>query len=133
MSAREVLQAALVAAIAGDAGLADALTHVCDAPPSRAARPYALVEEAVLTDWGTKDMAGREGRVAVTLFDTGERPVRARLLAAGIEDAVGAMPRELGEGWRLVSLVLIRSRLAREGERHWAATSEFRVRMLKEG
>jgi hypothetical protein len=131
MSARGELHAALVAAIRGEAALS-ALTHVFDAPPVRAARPYALVEEAVLTDWSTKDMAGREGRVAVTLFDTGERPSRMRQLAAGVEDAVAAMPAMLGGGWRIVSLVLVRSRLVREGEGRWAATSEFRVRMLKE-
>ncbi|ODP37031.1 DUF3168 domain-containing protein [Sphingomonas turrisvirgatae] len=133
MSAHIELQAALVAAIASDPVLSDTLTRVFDAPPIRAARPYALVEDAVLTDWSTKDMAGREGRVAVTLFDLGERPVRAQQLAGSTEEAVLAMPAQLGGGWRIISLMLIRSRLVREGEGRWAATSEFRIRMLREG
>jgi hypothetical protein len=126
MSVQEVLQAALVEALAGLA-----VTQVFDAPPVRAARPYALVEEAWLTDWGTKDMAGREGRFAVTLFDAGERPARLRALSGEVEAAIDAMPRDIGQGWAIASLVFLRSRIAREGDGRWTAVSEFRVRMLR--
>ncbi|MDG2534481.1 DUF3168 domain-containing protein [Sphingomonas sp. HITSZ_GF] len=126
MSVQEVLQAALVEALAGIE-----VTRMFDAPPVRAARPYALVEEAWLTDWGTKDMAGREGRFAVTLFDAGERPVRLRALAGAAEAAIEAMPRGLGQGWAVASLVLLRSRISREGDGRWQSVSEFRVRMLR--
>lgn len=130
MSAAARLQAALADALRAADGLA-ALTAVFDAPPVRAALPHATVEETVLADWSTKDMAGREGRAAVTLRDGGERPVRLRELAGAAEEAVLAMPRELGGGWRIASLVFVRGRVVREGQ-GWTATSEFRVRMLKE-
>lgn len=126
MSVQEVLQAALVEALAGLE-----VTRVFDAPPVRAARPYALVEEAWLADWGTKDMAGREGRFAVTLFDAGERPVRLRGLAGDAEAAIEAMPRGIGQGWAIASLVLLRSRISREGDGRWQSVSEFRVRILR--
>ncbi len=126
MSVQQVLQAALVEALAGLEG-----TRVFDAPPVRAARPYALVEEAWLTDWGTKDMAGREGRFAVTLFDAGERPTRLRALAGDVEAAIEAMPRVIGQGWAIASLVLLRARISREGDSRWQSVSEFRVRMLR--
>jgi hypothetical protein len=126
MSVQVVLQAALVEALAGLE-----VTQVFDAPPVRAARPYALVEEAWLTDWGTKDMAGREGRFAVTLFDVGERPARLRELAGAVETAIAAMPRAIGNGWEIASLVLLRSRINREGDGRWQSVSEFRVRMLR--
>jgi hypothetical protein len=126
MSVQVVLQAALVEALAGLE-----VTQVFDAPPVRAARPYALVEEAWLTDWGTKDMAGREGRFAVTLFDVGERPARLRELAGAVETAIEAMPRAIGNGWEVASLVLLRSRINREGDGRWQSVSEFRVRMLR--
>jgi hypothetical protein len=105
---------------------------VFDAPPVRAARPYAVVDEAVLGNWGTKDLAGREGVLAVLLHDAGERPVRLRALAGTVEEAIEAMPRDLGEGWRVVTLVLARSRIVREGDGRWMATSEWRVRILRE-
>ena len=126
MSVQAILQAAMAAALEG----LD-VTGVFEAPPVRGAPPYAVVEEAVLADWGTKDMAGREGRLAVSIHDGGERPVRLRVLAGAAEDAVGAMPRDLGEGWRVASLVFVRSRIVRDGVR-WVAVSEWRVRMLKE-
>ncbi|MBO9712962.1 DUF3168 domain-containing protein [Sphingomonas sp.] len=132
MSVQALLQGAVQGALAGHAPLAEALTGVFDAPPVRAARPYALVEEAVLVDWGTKDMAGREGRLAVSLFDGGERPERLRALAGAVEDALAAMPAELGEGWRVVTLGFVRSRIVRDRE-GWRGVSEFQVRMLKAG
>lgn len=125
MSAQVVLQAAVAAALADLA-----VTGVFDAPPVRSSRPYAVIEEALLTDWGTKDFAGREGRFAVRVLDSGERPVRLRGLAGEVEDRVLAMPRLLDGGWAVASLVFVRSRIVRDGE-GWAAVSEFRVRMLR--
>lgn len=127
MSAREVLQAGMRAALAAAFdGVA-----VFDAPPARSAMPHAVVEEPVLIDWSTKDIAGREGRVAVLIEDRGERPVRLRGLTAHAEDAIEAMDGALGEGWRIVTLSLVRSRIVRRGA-GWLAMSEFRVRMLRE-
>lgn len=126
MSAREVLQAACVAA------LSDALdgVRVFDAPPVRAPLPYAVVDEPLLADWSTKDMTGREGRIAIGLVDRGEQPVRLRALAGQAEDALAGMDAGLSGGWRIVTMQLIRSRIVR-GQDGWAGTSEFRVRMLR--
>lgn len=131
MSAQTVLGEALVAALKAHAGVARVVTAVFDAPPVRAARPYAEVAEALLTDWSTKDLAGREGRIAIVLRDAGERPVRLRELAGQVDAAVEDLPRDLGEGWRIASLVPVRSRIVREGEGLWAGTNEYRVRMLR--
>lgn len=94
MSARETLHAALVAVL--EAALDE--VAVFDAPPVRAPTCHAVVEEPVLIDWSTKDIAGREGRVAVQLHDAGERPVRLRALTALAEEAVEAIDPVLGEG-----------------------------------
>jgi hypothetical protein len=127
MSARERLQAAMVEAL----GTALAPVTVFDAPPVRGAVPHVVVDEPLLGDWSTKDMTGREGRVAVIARDQGERPARLRGLVAAGEDALEAMPADLGEGWRVVTLTLARSRIAREREGGWIAMSEYRVRMLR--
>ena len=133
MSLETLLQVALRDALAAHAPIGEAVTGVFDAPPVRAARPYALVEETLLADWSTKDMAGREGRVTVALFDEGERPARLRGLAGEVEAALAAMPRAIGEGWRVASLVFVRQRIVREEGLRWAAVCEFRVRLLCEG
>lgn len=124
MIAGTVLQAMLVARLRAVLTIAS----VFDAPPARAARPYAVVDTPVLTDWGTKDAAGREGRVVVQLFDGGEVPERLRSIAAAAEVAVLSAPSVLA-GWRIVSLSFVRSRVLRDGD-GWVGAIEFRVRML---
>ena len=129
MSARAILVAAVTARLKGWAGLAG--VAVFDAPPVRAGLPFVQVEEPVLANWGGIGFAGAEGKLAVTLADGGERPVRARLLMAAVEACLAGMPTPLPEGWRLTQLRLSRGRLARAGER-WTATAEFAVRMVRE-
>lgn len=126
MSARERLHAAVCDALRA----ALAPVAVFDGAAMRAAVPHAVVEDPLLADWSTKDMTGREGRIAVTLHDQGERPLRLRALAGAAEAALEAIDGELGEGWRIVALTLVRSRIVRSAG-GWIATSEFRVRMLR--
>jgi len=133
MSAAVVLAEAIRTALTAHRPLADELAGVFDAPPPRAATPHALIGEALLSDWGTKDMAGREARVVVALHDAGESPARLRRLAGELETAMAGMPRAIGGGWELASRVLLRARIERKGEGRWIATSEWRLRMLKSG
>lgn len=131
MSAAAALQEAAADALRGSAGL-DGVS-VFDAPPVRAALPFAVVEEPVTADWSAKDWSGREAKLTVTLHDAGERPTRLRDLAEAAETAVTALDRELTGGWRLASLALVKARIARAGGgERWTATSEFRVRMRRE-
>ena len=125
MSPREALQGAVVQALEG-AGV-----RAFDAPPVRAALPHAVVEEANLRDWSATTWEGREGSLAVTFHDAGERPVRLRAAMEAGEAAVAATGPALGGGWRVVQLRLQRSRIVRRGER-WLGTSEFLVRMYRE-
>lgn len=133
MSAAVVLAEAIGAALSGHAPLAEGLAGVFVAPPVRAATPHAVIGEALLTDWGTKDMAGREARVVVSLFDAGESPARLRRMVGEVEVAMAGLPRVIGGGWELASRVLLRARIERKGEGRWVATSEWRLRVLKSG
>ena len=128
MSAHRLVQAAAVSAVRAVSGEA----NVFDAPPGRAAVPFVVIEPPLLVDWSAKDWRGREGRLTVSAQDRSERPARLRELAAEIENAVEAMPPDLGEGWRLVSARLVRSRIARSGDDRWTAAVEFVVRIYRE-
>ena len=123
MSARTILQAAIMAALSG----VDA--RAFDAPPVRAALPYLLIDEPALQDWSTKTWSGLEGRIAVIGFDGGERPTRLRALADAVDGALAAMPETLGEGWQLASMRALRSRIVRTAPDRWQSTSEFWVRV----
>jgi hypothetical protein len=127
MSAREALQAALVAHLK-----AAAPTAVFDAPPVRGGLPYLLVDEPVLAANDAAGLLGRFGTVSVQGRDAGERPARLRLLVGLVEDVVEALPADLGAGgWRLGGLRLTRSRIARAKNNEWWAMSEFAVRVYR--
>jgi hypothetical protein len=102
-------------------------------PPLQAACPYAVVECGPEADWGHKSGRGRELRLAVTLRDSGERPERAQAFGEVVEAAM-----EAGldvEGWRLVTLALVRRRTVAEGRgggAGWAVAIDYRARLLAE-
>jgi hypothetical protein len=125
--ASEALIEAAVAALETIAGIG----RVYDAPPLQAAAPHALVGVDFEGDWGHKGGSGREVRLATTLFDKAERPVRLRRLAAEAESTLGGLAGLLGE-WRIVSMRFVRTRLVREPKGSWAAVVEFRARLLAE-
>lgn len=129
MSAGAWIQAAVAEALRSRAEFAD--LAVFDAPPVRSATPYAVVGEAELVDWSTKDWTGRSGRIAVTLHDAGERPVRVRALIGAVAETIEALSGDLGAGWRATGFRLVRERLALTASSRWTATSEFAVRVYR--
>lgn len=109
------------------------LGGVYPGPPLQAAFPYALVECGPEADWGHKSGPGREVRLSVTLRDRGERPERAQAFAEVVEAAMAAGLDV--EGWRLVTLALVRSRTIAEGRggnSGWAVAIDYRARLLAE-
>jgi hypothetical protein len=109
------------------------LGGVYPGPPLQSAYPYAVVECGAETDWGHKSGAGRELRLAVILRDSGERPERAGAFADVVESAMAAGLDV--EGWRLVTLMLVRRRTLAEGRggrMGWAVALDYRARLLAE-
>jgi len=127
--AMQVLQAAMVSALAAHPVLRDILTGVYDGPPPRAALPYIAINDGLTTDWSTKTATGREVRLALTLWDDGEEPTRLVRLMGHAEDAMAALARDL-PGWRIAGLVFVRSMVVRDPTGPWAGLVEHRVRML---
>jgi hypothetical protein len=82
---------------------------VYDAPPVQAVAPYVVVETGPETDWGHKNGAGRELRLALTLWDRGERPVRLRALTRAAQLKIEAL-EGVASAWQLVSLHFLRER-----------------------
>jgi hypothetical protein len=124
MRAADAILEAAADALATLDGLA-----VFDAPPLQAVFPYATLAAGAESDWGHKSGAGRELRLAATIRDRGERPIRLRSLAGEAEAVLQALPADMA-GWRLVTLALVRAQVAPQGKGGWAATIEMRARML---
>ena len=121
------LQSAAVSALLARPGLA-ALTGIYDGPPPQAPFPFVALD-ATAADWSTKTEAGREVRLAVTLWDDPGQALRLYELMAEVSATLSALPRDLG-GWRVASNVFVRSLIARDPERPWAGLVEHRVRVL---
>lgn len=123
------LQKAVVAHLSADPALAE-LTGIYDGPPPRAAFPYAAIGDGLVSDWSTKTEAGREVRFAVTLWDDGEVPARLRRLTGAVEAAMGTLPRTLADG-RIISLIFLRTLIARDPAGPWGGLVEHRIRILQ--
>lgn len=128
IGAEAAVQAAARAAMLAEPLLAG-LAGVYDGPPPRAALPYASFGPGAATDWSTKTETGREVRLAINLWDDGETPARLAELCAAAQAAVARIGPDL-EGWRIVSLVFLRTTTVRSATGPWAALVEFRVRVL---
>lgn len=122
--------AALAAAVTAALGEVAGLNGAYDGPPLQAAFPYAIVDAGAESDWSHKSGEGRELRLAVTIRDQGERPARLRALIGAAEAAIGAVAGDF-DGWRLVTLVFLRSRMLRAPGAGWTAAVDYRARMLK--
>lgn len=136
MSAEWVFHAAMLAALkqAGDFG--GALNGVFEGPAVKASEPYAELGELLSSDWGAKDLAGRELRSAIIIRDRTEGPARLHVLAAAADAAMATIPRDLlggqsGAGWRIASLVLLRTRIIRTAPGLWAAMVEHQIRLIQ--
>lgn len=132
--AGEALQAAALAALRTIEGLG-----AYEGPPVQAAFPHAIADMGPESDWSHKTGAGREVRLAVTIRDKGEKPVRLRRLAAEAEEALAGLGADI-TGWNVASFVFLRSRMVAEGGARgassqapgWASVIEYRARMLRE-
>lgn len=93
------------------------------------ALPQASVEAGTTADWGTKDAAGRELRVVVTIRVARGQAMRLPMMVAAAEAVGAALSGDLG-GWHVGSAVLIRSRSFDAADGTKAATVEHRVRVL---
>lgn len=125
----QAVQAAAVAALSAYPVLAAQLSGIYDGPPPRAAFPYAAVTDGLVSDWSTKTQQGREIRLAFTVWDDGENATRLADLMGHVDDALRAIPRDV-PGWRIASLVFVRSMVVRDPAGPWAGLVEHRVRLL---
>jgi len=120
-----VLAAAALAALRQVPGLSGEF----DGAPIAAADAHAVVEPGPETDWGHKNGAGAEVRFAVVIVCGGEAAGRLRGLMTAVRSAVGALAPDL-DGWRLVSLVMVRARIIRGKGPRWTGSIEYRARLL---
>lgn len=126
IGAGDALQGAAITALSALEGIG----RVYDAPPLQAVVPYALVTIDSEADWSHKSGEGREVRLAATIRDKGERPLRLRRLVQEVQAGLAALSPAMPP-WRLVTMRLVRSRIVAVPREGFAAVVEFRARLLR--
>lgn len=123
------LRAALVAWLAADTGLASQINSVTEEAPAKAALPWLAIAASASADWGVKDRAGREIRVAFELHCRGDRPDTAALLTRQIEQAIEAFP-PLQSTFEVASCRFVRARSEQRPGNVRSILLEYRFRLL---
>ena len=118
---------ALAAAISEALAVLPVAGGVHQGAATGAAFPHAAIDIGPESEWGAKDRAGREVRVALTIADKGADPARLTALMEKAETAVLGIVTVAG--WELATLRFARSRVVRNGG-GWSGVSEFRARLL---
>jgi hypothetical protein len=123
------LRAALIAWLEADTVLMTRLNAVTEEAPSRASPPWLGIAASASADWGTKDRAGREVRVALELHCRGDDPGTAAATVRAIEARVEALPRAQA-GFAVVSTRFLRARAEQRPGNVRAVLMEYRFRVL---
>lgn len=127
MTAEQAVRARAIRLLTDDALLAGRVHGVFDGSPPRASAPYVAAGPAEGSDWGTKDVAGREVRLTLTLHGVGSSLDDG---AAARIEAVVPMLRGAADGWTILSARMIRTRFAFNREGGWRQDHVMRCRCL---
>lgn len=128
MSLEQDFALALMDWLAGDAALLARVNGVFHRSPARIAAPYVLLDDVLAVDWSTKDFAGREARLSITIRDGSDDAAPVSAIAAAVEARLLTTP-STGACYQLVSLAPLRSRTMRAGAL-WLVTLDYRARLL---
>lgn len=130
MSGEQGAAGAMVAAVVARLREVPGLSQVSDGIPIQAGDAAAVVDAGPETDWGFKGGDGAELRFAVLITCGGEVPGRARLLGEKVRAALAELGPGL-DGWQLVNLTMLRTRVVRAAGPKWTAVTEYRARMVR--
>lgn len=125
--AEQAVRGRALTLLAADGALAGLVHGVFDGVPARASAPYVSVGTAEGVDWGTKDRAGREVRLTLTLTGVGSA-IDDR--AAARIAAVAPLMRGAVNGWLVVGARVIRTRFAFVRDGGWRHETIVRCRCL---
>lgn len=122
------LRAALIDWLRADPALAP-INTIEEEAPLRSPAPWLGIAASASIDWGTKDRAGREIRIALELASRADHPAADAAVLAAIEARVLALP-PFNTGFELASIRFLRSRSEARPNNLRAALLEFRFRLF---
>ena len=123
------LRAALIAWLKADPALA-AINAIEEEAPISASPVWLGIAASASIDWGTKDRAGRETRIALELETRTDLPSADAALLTAIERRVLNLP-PFKPGFELASIRFLRSRSEARADNRRGALLEYRFRILE--
>lgn len=122
------LRAALIAWLGSDPALS-AINTIEEEVPLSTTPPWLGLAASAGIDWGTKDRAGREIRIAIELASRTDNPGEDAPLLGAIERRVAALPQDQTT-FEIASIRFLRSRSEARADNLRAALLEYRFRIL---
>jgi hypothetical protein len=122
------LRAALIAWLRADPALGP-IHAIEEEAPLSTTPPWLGIAASASIDWGTKDRAGREVRIALELESRTDATAEDAPLLAAIERRVLALP-PFQPGFELASIRFLRSRSEARANNLRAVLLEYRFRIL---
>ncbi|BDI59634.1 DUF3168 domain-containing protein [Qipengyuania nanhaisediminis] len=123
-----LLRAALIDWLRADPDFAS-INTIEEEAPLGASAPWLAIAASGSVDWGCKDRAGREVRVALELESRADGPGDDAGLLAAIERRVIDLPI-FDPGFEVASIRFLRSRSERREANLRGALLEFRIRIF---
>lgn len=122
------LRFALIAWLRADPALAT-INAIEEEAPLSVTPPWLGIAASASIDWGTKERAGREVRIALELESRTDQTAEDASLLAAIERRVLALP-PFQPGFELASIRFLRSRSEARADNLRAALLEYRFRIF---
>ncbi len=123
------LRAAVITWLRADPALAS-INAIEEEAPLSATPPWLGIAASAGIDWGTKDRAGREIRIALELGSYTDATAGDSSLLSAIERRVLGLPK-FQPGFELASIRFLRSRSEARTDNRRAALLEYRFRILE--
>ena len=122
------LRSALIAWLRADPALGP-INAIEEEAPLSGTPPWLGIAASASIDWGTKERAGREVRIALELESRTDQTAEDASLLAAIERRVLALP-PFQPGFELASIRFLRSRSEARADNLRAALLEYRFRIF---
>lgn len=106
------------------------LNAVEEESPISASPPWLAIAASASTDWSTKELQGREVRVAVELNTRGDDPAGDGPLVSAISRRIETIPKAQ-DGFSIVTARFLRARAERRPRNLRAALLEYTFRLLE--
>lgn len=124
------LRAALIGWLRTGPAPLDRLNAVEEESPLRASPPWLGIAASASTDWSTKDLKGREVRIALELHTRGDDVAGDGALVRAIDKRTEDLPRLQG-GFEVATVRFLRARAERRANDRRAVLLEYRFRCLE--